>query len=75
MGLLVDGIWQEHDRDIASLYDRNSICISDYESSLRHDLALIRSHAGTPPHASLFGYFFDIDTGALTEVVSDRRSA
>ena len=66
---------REHDRDIASLYDRNSICISDYESSLRHDLALIRSHAGTPPHASLFGYFFDIDTGALTEVISDRRSA
>jgi carbonic anhydrase len=66
---------REHGRDISSLYDRDSICISDYEASLRHDLALIRAHAGTPPHADLFGYFFDIDTGALTEVVSDRRPA
>jgi len=66
---------REHDRDISTLYDRDSICIADYESSLRHDVALIRAHAGTPPHASLFGYFFDIDSGLLTEVVADRRSS
>jgi carbonic anhydrase len=72
---IISAYQREHGRDISSLYDRGSICISDYESSLRHDLALIRSHDGTPPHANLFGYFFDIDTGALTEVVSDRRAA
>ena len=66
---------REHDRDISDLYDRGSICISDYDASLRHDLALIRSHEGTPAHASLFGYFFDIDAGTLTEVVSDRGAA
>ena len=64
--------WQhEHGPDIATLYDRNSICIRDYEASLKHDTALIRAHPGTPKHVVIFGYFYDIDTGALTEVVRD----
>ena len=74
-----DGIikpWQhEHGADISGLYDRNSICIRDYEASLKHDTALIRAHPGTPKQASIFGYFYDIDTGALTEVVRDEAKA
>jgi carbonic anhydrase len=70
-----DGIiraWKhEHDADIAALYDRGSICIEDYEASLQRDTALIRSHPGTPKHANIFGYFYDIDSGTLTEVVRD----
>ena len=61
----------EHKADIAALYDRGSICIEDYEASLKRDTALIRAHAGTPRHVNIFGYFYDIDTGALTEVVRD----
>jgi carbonic anhydrase len=57
--------------DISHLYERESICISDYEASLKHDAALIRSHDGTPKHVDIFGYFYDIDTGVLTEVVRD----
>jgi len=74
-----DGIiraWKhEHGTDIAALYDRGSICIADYEASLKHDAALIRAHPGTPAHADIFGYFYDIDTGALTEVVTDSAKA
>ena len=65
----------EHGADIADLYDRGSICIEDYEASLRRDAALVRAHPGTPRHASVFGYFYDIDTGTLTEVVADRATA
>jgi carbonic anhydrase len=61
----------EHHVDISKLYERSSICISDYEVSLKHDTALVRSHGGTPKHVDIFGYFYDIDTGALTEVVRD----
>lgn len=71
-----DGIiraWKhEHGADIAALYDRGSICIADYEASLQHDTALVRAHPGTPKHANVFGYFYDIDTGALTDVVRDK---
>ena len=66
---IIKAFEHEHDADISRLYDRGSICISDYERSLQHDVALIRSHAGTPRHVNLFGCFFDIDTGLLTEVV------
>ncbi len=65
----------EHEADIAALYDRGSICIEDYEASLKRDTALIRSHPGTPRHADIFGYFYDIDSGDLTEVVHDRAEA
>jgi carbonic anhydrase len=61
----------EHHLDISNLYPRSSICISDYEDSLKHDTTLIRSHAGTPRHVDIFGYFYDIDTRTLTEVIRD----
>lgn len=65
----------EHQADISVLYERGSICIEDYEASLKRDTALIRSHAGTPKHVNIFGYFYNIDTGALTEVVRDKAEA
>jgi carbonic anhydrase len=66
---------REHNSDISNLYDRGSICIEDYEVSLKRDTALIRLHPGTPKHANIFGYFYDIDTGVLTEVVKDKVDA
>ena len=72
---IIDAYEHEHHRDISKLYPRSSICIADYEVSLKHDTALIRSHDGTPGHVNIFGYFYDIDTGMLTEVVSDKAGA
>jgi carbonic anhydrase len=66
---IIDAYKHEHNADISKLYDRASICIEDYEASLIRDTALIRANAGTPKHAKIFGYFYDIDTGELTEVV------
>jgi carbonic anhydrase len=68
---IIDAYRHEHDADISQLYPRESICIADYETSLRHDAALLRAHAGTPRHANIYGYFYDIDAGTLTEVVRD----
>ena len=72
---IIDAYWHEHGADISALYDRGSICIADYELSLKRDAALIRAHAGTPKRANVFGFFYDIDTSALTEVVTDRGRA
>jgi carbonic anhydrase len=68
---IIDAYRHEHHLDISNLYPRSSICITDYEASLRHDTALIREHAGTPGHVNIFGYFYDIDARTLTEVVRD----
>ncbi|HEX6120320.1 MAG TPA: hypothetical protein VFZ03_12810 [Dongiaceae bacterium] len=72
---IIDAYWHEHGADISALYDRGNLCIEDYEVSLKRDVALIRSHAGTPKRANIFGYFYDIDSGALTEVVAERPTA
>jgi carbonic anhydrase len=66
---IIDAYEREHHVDISTLYERNNICITDYEKSLKHDTALIRSHNGTPKHVNIFGHFYNIDTGALTEVI------
>ena len=68
---IINAYRHEHGMDISALYDRGSICIDDYEASLRRDVALIRAHAGTPRHATVLGCFYDIDAGALAEVVKD----
>src|SRR5262249_1188287 len=68
---IINSFKDEQGADIAALYPRDSICISDYDSSLRHDTRLLRESPGTPPHADIYGYVYDIDTGALAQVVSD----
>src|SRR5215813_4096435 len=68
---IIDAYKHEHHADIADLYERGSICIEDYEASLKRDTALVRASAGTPKHVNIFGFFYDIDTGTLTEVVRD----
>ena len=68
---IIEAYRHEHRTDISELYERSSICIEDYEESLRSDTELIRSHTGTPQHVDIFGYFYNIDTGALIEVVKD----
>ena len=65
----------EHHADIADLYERGSICIEDYEASLKRDTALVRASAGTPKHVNILGFFYDIDTGKLIEVVRDEAKA
>ncbi len=62
----------EHGLDISDLYERESVAISDYTTSLRHDTNLVRNSAGTPRHVNVYGYVYDIDTGDLTKVVEDR---
>ena len=62
---------QEHGADISQLYPRESVCISDYVSSLEQDTRLVRNSAGTPRHVNVYGYVYDIDTGALTRVTEN----
>ena len=72
---IIDAYRHEHHADIADLYERGSICIKDYEASLKRDTALVRASAGTPKHVNILGFFYDIDTGKLIEVVRDAAKA
>ncbi|HJS83880.1 MAG TPA: hypothetical protein VJ779_00275 [Acetobacteraceae bacterium] len=72
---IIQGYGGGHRGDISGFHDGGSIRNEDHEASLRRDTALIRSHPGTPGHVNVFGYFYDIDTGLLTEVVGDMAEA
>jgi len=61
----------EQHRDISQRYERESVCIGDYVSSLAHDVRLVRESPGTPAHVDVHGFVYDIDTGALHAVVED----
>ena len=72
---IVRAFAEEHGRDIAGLYERQSICIGDYAASLAHDVHLVRESPGTPPHVNVYGYLYDIDTESLHSVIEDRGVA
>lgn len=62
---IIDAFKREQGVDISDLYERDSICISDYVKSLQHDTRLLREAKGTPRHVNVYGYLYDIDTDEL----------
>lgn len=71
---IIDAHKHEHGRDISDLYERESICITDYVTSLEHDTRLVRNSDGTPPHVNIYGCVYNIDTHELSRVVEDIRA-
>ena len=69
--LLIEEFQDHHHSDISTLFDRESVAIMDYEKSLRYDVRLLRSSPAVPKNIKLYGFFFDINSGKLTEVVRD----
>ena len=69
---IIDAYKHEHDADISAIYERESISISDFVTSLQHDTRLMRESKGTPKHANIYGYLYHIDTNELSLVVEDK---
>ena len=74
-GGIVDAFRHEHGADISHAYETQSVCIDDFEASLKHDVDVLRASPGTPGHIDIFGYFYNTDTGEITEVVRDIHQA
>lgn len=71
---IIDAFKQEHDTDISTLYERESISISDFVTSLKQDARLVRKSKGTPQHVNIYSYLYNIDTDELSLVVEDKGS-
>jgi len=71
---IIEAYRREQGTDIGSLYPRDSICISDYVTSLWHDVRLMRMSGGTPRDIPIYGYMYDIDTEALSLIVEDKTA-
>ncbi len=71
---IIDAYKHEHDTDISALYESESISISDFVTSLKHDTRVVRESKGTPQHVNLYGYLYNIDTDELSLVLEDKGS-
>ena len=65
---IIEAFEKEQGQDISDLYPRSSMCISDYEESVKQDVALLRNSQGTPKNVRILGYVYDIDTEELTKI-------
>jgi carbonic anhydrase len=64
--------FQDHyHADISKAFDRESVAITDFEKSLKYDVALLRSSPAVPKHVRLYGFFYEINSGKLIEVARD----
>src|ERR1700733_9331483 len=64
--------FEEHEHtDISTLFDRESVAITDFEKSLKYDVELLRRSPAVPKHVNLYGFFYEINSGRLIEVVKD----
>ena len=69
--LLIEEFRDHHHADISTMFDRDSLAIMDFEKSLKHDVQLLRSSPAVPKRVKLYGFFYEISSGKLTEVVRD----
>ncbi|MDJ0701879.1 MAG: carbonic anhydrase [Leptolyngbyaceae cyanobacterium MO_188.B28] len=70
---IIDAYQHEHDTDISTLYERESVSIRDFATSLEHDVRLVRESKGTPQQVNIYGYVYNIDTHELSLVVEDKK--
>ena len=71
---LIDAFQAEQGTDISTAYEKDSLAIHDFRSSLKHDVNLVRASAGVPRTLNIYGYLFNIDTDEFTLVVEDAQN-
>jgi carbonic anhydrase len=71
---LIGAFQAEQGTDISTAYEKDSLAIHDFRSSLNHDVNLVRASAGVPRTLNIHGYLFNIDTDEFTLVVEDAQN-
>jgi carbonic anhydrase len=69
--LIVKRFHDHHHADISALFDHDSLAIMDFKESLNYDIRLLRESPAVPKNIKLYGFFYEISSGTLTEVVRD----
>ncbi len=67
--LLSERFHTHHHTDISGLWDHKDMAIEDYEKTIKHDVDLLDRSPLVPKHLNLYGFFYEINSGQLTEVV------
>ncbi len=69
--LLIEKFHDRHHVDISGMWSHEDMAIVDYEKTIKHDVELLRNSPIVPKHLNLYGFFYEINSGQLTEVVRD----
>jgi carbonic anhydrase len=69
--VLIEEFNHKHHADISSVFDQESLSIPDFEKSIEYDVKLLRSSPAVPKSVNLYGFFYEINSGKLTEVARD----
>ena len=69
--ILIDKFHNDHHVDISTLFDHDSLSIPHFENSIKHDVKLLRSSPAVPKRIKLYGFFYEMNSGKLTEIVRD----
>jgi carbonic anhydrase len=69
--LIVEKFHDYYHADISTLFDHDSLAIMDFQESLNYDIRLLRESPAVPKHIKLYGFFYEISSGKLIEVVRD----
>ena len=67
--LIVEKFHDHYHADISTLFDHDSLAIMDFEESLNYDIRLLRESPAVSKHVKLYGFFYEISSGQLIEVV------
>ncbi|AKD55434.1 carbonic anhydrase [Spirosoma radiotolerans] len=67
--LLIEKFHDHHHVDISGLWGHEDMAIEDYEKTIKHDIELLANSPLVPKHLNLYGFFYEINSGQLTEVV------
>lgn len=68
---LVNDFHDHRHADISAMFDHDSLAIVHFEDSIRHDVALLRASPAVPKTVKLYGFFYEMNSAKLTEVVND----
>lgn len=62
---------QHHHADLDDVIERDSRAIVHFEDAIRHDVALLRNSPAVPKGVKLYGFFYEMNSATLTEIVRD----
>jgi carbonic anhydrase len=68
---LVGDFHDHHHADISTMFEHDSLAIANFEESIKHDVKLLRASPAVPKNIKLYGFFYEMNSGKLIEVVQD----
>ncbi len=68
---LLEHFHDHHHADLAPIIEKGSESIMNFEESIKHDVALLRNSPAVPKNVNLYGFFYEMNSGKLTEIARD----